>query len=58
MVRKPVTIERPLESVRGKPLKWSVRTKNNKHILALFVFENHARVYAAASPGREVAEVK
>lgn len=59
MVRKPVTINRPLESARGKPLRWGVFTKNNRHLLALFVFETHARFYAIGGDGgRVVEEVK
>jgi hypothetical protein len=57
MVRQAITINRPLESVRGKPLRWAVVTKEKGHLLAVFVFEAHARVYAMVGE-RKVEEIK
>lgn len=54
--REAITINRPLESVRGKPLKWAVKTKENKHLMAVFVFEAHAQIYAAAGNGGRIVE--
>lgn len=40
---------RPLECAKGKALRWAVFTGKEGHLLALFMFEQHARNFAAGS---------
>lgn len=50
-------IKRPLESAKGKPLRWAVMTGEKGHLLAMFVSEQHARNFAAGRHAK-VEEIK
>lgn len=49
--------KRKLESAKGKPLRWRVEAAKSGDLLAIFVFEQHAKNWAVGKRGR-VVEVK
>lgn len=49
--------KRKLESAKDKPLRWRVEAAKSGHLLALFIFEQHARNWAVGKRGK-VVEIK
>lgn len=56
-MNKPTVTKRPLPCAKGKPLRWAVVDEKHGHLLAVFIFGQAARNWAAGVRGK-VLEIK